>query len=154
MDPIIIISIIAGLVLFALISFMDDALEKLLSPIFRLIGLQSSSGPIDVVVDQREEVIVLTISNKGKGKAKMATVQIIDGNGKKFFPIPYMEASEVSGQTGEKEAKECRKSLMSLKIEMGKERTIFLNPIELEGCNLSTLGVLDMHGKFWQASNS
>ena len=99
MDPIIIISIIAGLVLFALISFMDDALEK-------------------------------------------------------FFPIPYMEASEVSGQTGEKEAKECRKSLMSLKIEMGKERTIFLNPIELEGCNLSKLGVMDMNGKFWQASNS
>ena len=83
----------------------------------------------------------------------MATVQIIDGNGKKFFPIPYMEA-KVSGQTGEKEAKECRKSLMSLKIEMGKKEQFFLNPIELEGCNLSTLGVLDMHGKFWQASNS
>ena len=91
--------LLTNLVLFALISFMDDALEK-------------------------------------------------------FFPIPYMEASEVSGQTGEKEAKECRKSLRSLKIAMGKERTIFLNPIELEGCNLSTLGILDMHGKFWQASNS
>ena len=81
MDPITIIAIIVGLVLASIFSFIDDAFEKMLNPIFRLFGLQSSSGPIDITLKQKDKSIELVITNNGKGKAKMAGIQVIDGNG-------------------------------------------------------------------------
>ena len=53
----------------------------------------------------------------------------------------------------EKKAKEFRKRLLSIKIEQGAEKTVFLNPTELEGNDLGTLGLLDPNGKFWQLEN-
>lgn len=154
MEPITIIAIIAGLVLAGIFSFIDDAFEKMLNPIFRLLGLQSSSGPIDITLKQKNKSIELIIANNGKGKAKMAAIQVIDGNGKKSFPIPFISEDDVGGETSEKKAKEYRKLFLSLKIEQGAEKTIFLDPNELKGCDLSTLQLIDMDGKSWQVSTA
>jgi hypothetical protein len=152
MDPITIIAIIIGLLLAAAFTFIEDAFNKMLSPIFRLIGLQSSSGPMDITLKQKDKSIELHIANNGKGKAKMAAIQIIDRDGKKSFPIPFAFEADVGEEISEKKTKEYRKLFFSNKIEQGGELTIFLNPNELEECNLSTLGVLDIDGKFWQAT--
>lgn len=154
MDPITIIAIIAGLIVAGIFSFIDDAFEKLLNPIFRLIGLQSSTGPIGITVIKRDKFIALTLVNNGNGKAKMAAIQVTDGKGKKVFPIPYLYESEVSEEAGEKKAKGFRKRLLSLKIEQGTENTIFLNPAELEGCDLNTLEVIDINGGIWQVGSA
>jgi len=135
MDPITIIAIIAGLILAAIFSFIDDAFEKLLNPIFRLIGLQSSTGPIDIAVVKKDKFLAVTLVNNGKGKAKIAAIQVTDEKGKKVFPIPYLFESEIGEEMEETKAKEFRKQLLSLKIEQGTEKTIFLNPTELEGCD-------------------
>ena len=150
MDPITIIAIIVGLVLASIFSFIDDAFEKMLNPIFRLFGLQSSSGPIDITLKQKDKSIELVITNNGKGKAQMAGIQVIDGNGKKSFPIPFISEEKVGGETSEKKAKEYRKLFFSNKIEQAAEKKIFLDTNELNGCNLSTLQVMDMDGMSWQ----
>ena len=153
MDPITIIAIIVGLIVAAIFSFIDDAFEKLLNPIFRLVGLQSSTGPIHLTLIKKDKFIAVTLVNNGRGKAKMAAIQVTNEKGKKVFPIPYLHESEVGEEMGEKKAKEFQKQLLSLKIEQGTEKTIFLNPTELDGIDLSTLGVLDFNGKFWQVKN-
>ena len=153
MDPITVIAIIAGLVLAGIFSFIDDAFEKMLNPIFRLLGLQSSSGPIDITLNQKNKSIELIIANNGKGKAKMAGIQVIDGNGKKSFPIPFISEDDVGGEMSEKKVKEYRRLFYSDKIEQGAEKKIFLDPNELNGSDLSTLQVMDMDGKFWQVGN-
>ena len=83
----------------------------------------------------------------------MAAIQVTNEKGKKVFPIPYLFESEIGEEMGETKAKDFRKQLLSLKIEQGTEKTIFLNPTELDGIDLSTLGVLDFNGKFWQVKN-
>ena len=153
MDPITIIAIAAGLILAGIFSFIDDAFEKLLNPIFRLIGLQSSTGPIHLTLIKKDKFLAVTLVNNGKGKAKIAAIQVTDEKGKKVFPIPYLFESEIGEEMEETKAKEFRKQLLSLKIEQGTEKTIFLNPTELDGIDLSTLGVLDFNGKFWQVKN-
>ena len=150
MDPITVVAIIAGVIIAGIFSLIEDAFEKLLNPIFRLIGLQSSSGPIDITVIKKDKFIALTLKNNGKGKAKMVAIQVTDEKGKKVFPIPYLHESEVGEEMEEKKAKEFRKRLLSIKIEQGAEKTLFLNPTELEGNDLGKLGLLDSNGKFWQ----
>ena len=148
MDPITVVAIIAGVIIAGIFSLIEDAFEKLLNPILRLIGLQSSSGPIDITVIKKDKFIALALKNNGKGKAKMVAIQVTDEKGKKVFPIPYLHESEVGEEMEEKKAKEFRKRLLSIKIEQGAEKTLFLNPTELEGNDLGKLGLLDSNGKF------
>ena len=68
--------------------------------------------------------------------------------------LSCMHESEVGEQTGEMKAKEFRKQLLSLKIEQGTEKTIFLNPTELEGCDLNTLETIDINGGIWQVGSA
>ena len=44
--------------------------------------------------------------------------------------------------------------LPSLKIEQGTEKTIFLNPTELEGSDLNTLEIIDINGGIWQVGSA
>ena len=154
MDPITIIAIAAGLILAGIFSFIDDAFEKLLNPIFRLFGLQSSTGPIDITVIKKDKFIAVTLVNNGKGKAKMAVIQVTDEKGKKVFPIPYLFESEAGEEMRETKAEEYRKKFLSVKIEQGAEKTVFLNPTELEGCDLNTLEIIDFNGEIWQVGSA
>ncbi len=152
MDPITVIVIVAVLLFVGVAYFIEDAFDRMLNPIFRLIGLQSSSGPIDITLKQKDKSIELVITNNGKGKAKMAAIKIIDGDGKISFPIPFISEDDVGGETSEKKAKEYRNLFFSNKIEEGADKKIFLDPNELDGCDLSTLQVMDIDGNFWQVS--
>ena len=44
--------------------------------------------------------------------------------------------------------------LPSLKIEHGTEKTIFLNPTELEGSDLNTLETIDINRRIWQVGSA
>ena len=77
MDTITIVAIIAGLILAGIFSYVEDAFEKLLNPIFRLIGIQSSTGPINITVIKKDKFIALTLANNGR-EAKMAAIQVTD----------------------------------------------------------------------------
>ena len=44
--------------------------------------------------------------------------------------------------------------LLSLEIEQGTEKTIFLNPTELEGSDLNTLENIDINGGIWQVGSA
>ena len=55
---------------------------------------------------------------------------------------------------GETKAEEYRKKFLSVKIEQGAEKTVFLNPTELEGCDLNTLEIIDFNGEIWQVGSA
>ena len=44
--------------------------------------------------------------------------------------------------------------LLSPKIEQGTEKTIFLNPTELEGYDLNTPEIIDINGEIWQVGSA
>jgi hypothetical protein len=150
MDPITIVAIIIGLLLAAAFTFIEDAFEKMLNPIFRLFGLQSSTGPLDIIAKYNDQFIELTIINNGKGKAMLAAIQVV---GKKEFPLPYTSEIEAKGAVAKKKEKVLRKHFISEKINPGSQKKVYLNSAKLDGCDLKSLSVLDMDGKFWTVVN-
>jgi hypothetical protein len=146
MDPITIIAIIPGLVLAIIFSLIEDAFEKMFNPIFRLIGLKSSTGPIDIIAKHNDPFIELTIINNGKGKTKLAALQGLGGNGKKEFPVPCSSESEAIEEVAEKKEQALRKHFLSEKIHPGSEKKVCLDSAKLDGHDLNILSVLDMEG--------
>lgn len=154
MDPITIIAIIAGLALAGIFSLIDDAFEKMLNPIFRLVGLKSSTGPLNILAKHNDQFIELTIINNGKGKAKLAAIQVLRDNGKKEFPVPCSSESEAIEEVAEKKEKALRKHFLAEKINPGSQKKVYLNSAKLDGHDLNSLSVLDMDGTYWTITNS
>ena len=153
MDPITIVAIIIGLLLAAAFTFIEDAFEKMLNPVFRLFGLQSSTGPLDIIAKYNDQFIELTIINNGKGKAMLAAIQVVGENGKKEFPAPYTSEIEAKEAVAEKKEKVLRKHFISEKINPGSQKKVYLDSAKLDRCDLKSLSVLDMDGKFWTVVN-
>lgn len=153
MDPITIIAIIIGLLLAAAFTFIEDAFDKMLNPIFRLVGLKSSTGPLDIIAKHNDQFIELTIINNGKGKAMLAAIQVVGENGKKEFPVPCTSEIEAKEEVAEKKEKVLRKLFISEKINPRSQTKVYLNSAKLDGCDLKSLSVLDMDGEFWTAVN-
>ena len=154
MDLLNIIGIVAGLLFAAVLIFLDDAFEKMLNPIFRLIGLKSSTGPLNIIAKHNDQFIELTIINNGKGKAKLAAIQVLRDNGKKEFPAPYSSESEAIEEVAEKKEKALRKHFLAEKINPGSQKKVYLNSAKLDGHDLNSLSVLDMDGTYWTITNS
>ena len=154
MDPLTIIAIVAGLILAGVVTFIDDAFEKMLNPIFRLVGLKSSTGPLDIIAKNNDQFIELTITNNGKGKAMLAAIQVLGKNGQKKYPLPCTSEIEAKGEFAEKKEKELRKYFLSEKINPGSQKIVYLNSAKLDGCNLNSFSALDMDGKYWSTRNS
>ena len=152
MDPITIIAIVAGLLIAGFLIFIENALEKILNPILGLIGLNSSTGPLELKIRKREQCFELVIENKGNTKARLAAIQVIDGEGKKSFPLPYPTEDESTQNASEKRMKELRIQFSSEKINQGDRKSVYLNPTGLAGCSLDSVNVLDIHGKYWAAT--
>ena len=122
MDPIAVIATIAGLILAGIFSFIEDAFERLFNPIFRLIGLKSSTGPIVLTVIKKDKFIALTLANNEKGKVKMVAIQVTDEKGKKVFPIPYLSESEAEEEKGEKKPKNSVNNSYLLRLSKVRKR--------------------------------
>ena len=152
MDPITIIAILTGLLIAGFLIFIENAFEKILNPILSLIGLNSSTGPLEVKISKRDQCLELAIENKRNTKARLAAIEVIDGEGKKSFPLPYPTEGEVTQNTSEKRVKELRIRFSSEKINQGDRKYVYLNPNEFAGCSLESVSVLDIHGKYWAAT--
>ena len=152
MDPLTIIAIVAGLILAGVVTFIDDAFEKMLNPIFRLVGLKSSTGPLGIIAKNHDQFIELIITNNGKGKAMLAAIQVLGKNGQKKYPLPCTSEIEAKGEFAEKKEKELRKYFLSEKINPGSQKIVYLNSAKLDGCNLNSLSVLDMDAKHWSVT--
>ena len=83
MDLITIVAIVISLLIAGFLIFIENALEKILNPMLGLIGLNSSTGPLELKIRKREQCFELVIENKGNTKARLATIQVIDDEGKK-----------------------------------------------------------------------
>ena len=152
MYPITIIAIAAGLLIAGFLIFIENAFDKILNPLLGLIGLNSSTGPLELKIRKQEQCLELVIENKGNSKARLAAIQVIDGEGKKSFPLPYPTEDESTQNASEKRMKELRIQFSSEKINQGDRKSVYLNPTRLAGCSLGSVNVLDIHGKYWAAT--
>ena len=84
----------------------------------------------------------------------MAAIQVVDENRKKIFPTPYFSTNEIGHETNEEKEKKCRELFLTQKIKQGETKKIFLNPSQLETCDLNSLGAIDIDGNFWPSTIS
>ena len=110
MDPLTIIAIIIGLLFAGFLFFVEEAFEKMLNPLFRLVGLNSSCGPLEIRAEKKDESIILVIKNLGKSHASLASIQGRNANGKTIYPIPYSTLDESIQDLGEKRPAICARN--------------------------------------------
>lgn len=116
MDPITIIAIVTGLLIAGFLIFIENTFEKTLNPILSLIGLNSSTGPIEVKIRKRDQCLELAIENKGNTKARLAAIEVIDGKGKKSFPLPFSNKENAIQGMGEKSEKKFEKHCYPIRL--------------------------------------
>ena len=151
-DPSTIILILLGAVVAGVLIFFDNAMDRILNPILRLVGLNSSMGPLACSASRMEGSLAVTIENQGPTQASIVSVVAIDPHGKKFYPVPFPSEQAAGSDPIERNEPELRKQLLSTKIQPGESQTVHLCHQELEGCDPGSLQVMDTHGKSWPVS--
>ncbi|MDC0369315.1 hypothetical protein OAN13_06425 [Opitutales bacterium] len=149
MDPLTIIAIIIGLLFAGFLFFVEEAFEKILNPLFRLVGLNSSCGPLEIRAEKKDESIILVIKNLGKSHASLASIQGRNANGKTIYPIPYSTLDESIQDLGEKKTSDLCKKFIKEKLATQCSKTIYLKQSELVDCSLDSLELLDALGGKW-----
>ena len=124
----------------------------MLNSIFRLLGLKSSTGPFDIIATHNDQFIDLTITNKGKGRAMLAAIQVLGKNGQKKYPLPCTSKSAAKGEVAEKKGKELSKYFSSEKINPRSQKIVYVNSAKLDGYDLNSKTVLDMDAKYWSVT--
>jgi len=152
MDTITIIAILMGLSLGIFFSLVDEALDKMFKPIFRLIGLKSSTGPIRIQASRKDHIIKFEISNQEKGKAMLGAIKGVDRSGQKDFPVPFTSAAEDGDGIPEKRVRELRKHFAYENMPSGSTKSFFLDAGELAGGDLNAIRLLGRDDIYWSAT--
>ena len=155
MDTIVtIIIVVLGLALTAFLIFVEDAFEKitgrLLSPLFRAVGLKTGSGPLVGSVEERGDRVVVTLENRGRGPLRLGAVEGRDSAGKRCYPVAYSDASTF----GSLDPKTAGKAIARLSIEAGASQVLLLDPKDLANLGCRTLAMIDADGRLWPVSGS
>ena len=154
MDWVVYTAILLGLLLAVGMFFVENALGRLLNPLLSLVGLNSSTGPLSCHATQKGKSIEIVIDNNGNTKAGIVAISVADSRGKTLYPIPFSSEGEAAGGTVEAIEKDIRRQLIAHKINPGTSKTVYLSQQEVEGCNLNSLQVMDIHGTSWSVSHS
>jgi len=146
MDLITIIIVALGIGLALVYTLVDDAFEKLVDWLFRVLGLRSGTGPLAIKVTTESDRIVLALENQGKHKIMLTCVEGCDGNMKRIFPMPYLNGDDINDPSIEEMA---RKKFFKISISQGQFISLILNKSELVSLDCQTLAILDTEGKTW-----
>lgn len=152
MDYITISAIGLGLALGSIVIFIDNGFDRLLNAILGFFGLSSSSVPLSCHGTQRQGVLEVEIHNQGKTKASIVSALIKTDQGQEIYPIPFTTEEDALSGIHETQEKALRKQLLSDKIHPATSKALYLSLGELEGCNLDSLAIMDMHGNSWPVS--
>jgi|GEM_PF-6540774 len=83
-------------VFFILFIVIDDFIDWLLG----LVGIHSGQVEmLSIEVKERGQRFAISVKNEGKLGVKLAAVVGIDGEGRKFYPTPYLRDGEVDSVT-------------------------------------------------------
>ncbi|MBT7405073.1 MAG: hypothetical protein HN754_03065 [Opitutae bacterium] len=152
-DLVTIIVIIIGLLFAGLLFFVEEAFEKMLNPLFRLVGLNSSCGPLEIRAKKNDSSIELVIENLGKSNSQFVAVQVKNTQGMTLHPVPLSSLEESIQELGENKITDLRKKFIKEKLAPNSSKTIYLKQSELVDCSLDSLELLDAHGKHWSVIN-
>ncbi len=141
-----IVYLITGIVtLLAIVGlfFIDNSFDRMIGWLFRKGGLQSGNGPLMV----RSKVqVLLSLENQGKDALQLAAVEGRDGNQKKCYPAPCLEARDF--RAGHEEGARL-KQFAGITLARGEVRIVILDHDELAALGCLTLAVLDQRGNTW-----
>ncbi len=153
MDVVTIIAIIIGLLFAGLLFFFEEAFEKMLNPLFRLVGLNSSCGPLEIRAKKKNTSLELVMQNLGKSNAQFVAVQVKNTQGMTLYPVPFSSLEESIQELRENKITDLRKRIVKEKLAPNSSKTIHLKQSELVDCSLDSLELLDVHGKHWSVIN-
>ena len=153
MDVVTIIAIIIGLLFAGLLFFFEEAFEKMLNPLFRLVGLNSSCGPLEIRAKKKNTSLELVMQNLGKSNAQFVAVQVKNTQGMTLYPVPFSSLEESIQELRENKITDLRKRFVKEKLAPNSSKTIHLKQSELVDCSLDSLELLDVHGKHWSVIN-
>ena len=117
-----------------------------LDRLFRLLGLQSGEGPLDVRAAADGARVVLTVQNRGKHRMRLAAVEGRDASQRRVFPTPWLDEREIGTATTKAQR---IKQFARVVLGPGESRTILLDRDELIDMNCRTLAILDRDGRSW-----
>jgi hypothetical protein len=89
------------------------------------------------------EQVLLSLENQGKDALKLAAVEGRDGNQKKCYPAPYLEAQDF--RAGHEEGVRF-KQFAGITLAPEEVRIVILDQHELAALGCRTLAVLDQRG--------
>ncbi len=144
-----IVYVIIGIVTLLAIAgvvFIDNAFDRIFGWLFRKAGLQSGNGPLMVRSKVQAEQVLLSLENQGKDALKLAAVEGRDGNQKKCYPAPCLEAQDF--RAGNEEGARF-KQFAGITLARGEVRIVILDHDELAALGCLTLTVLDQRGNKW-----
>ena len=148
MDPLTIILIAIAVIVTFFLILVEDAFDKLGDVFFRAIGMQSGAGPLDANAASSDELVMLSLQNRGRHPIKIAAVEGRSPSGGRCFPLAFADPSDV-GRVDEESA---RKVLARISIDAGASRTLVIEEAELARLECQSLAVLDTDGKAWPVS--
>ncbi len=90
--------------------------------------------------------VLLSLENQGKDALNLATVEGRDGNQKKCYPAPCLEAQDF--RAGHEEGVRL-KQFAGITLTPGEVRIVIIDPDELTDLGCLTLAVLDQRGNTW-----
>lgn len=146
MSWVVIVIVVVVLVGAALQFFFEEALDKLADWFFRLVGLETGSGPLAVSAVEEQDMILLTLENRGKGGLKLLAVEGSNGVGQRKHPVPYLKEDDVRGELAEAEA---RKRFSQTVLGPGESGSVLLKASEVSALDCKTLAILDAKGRSW-----
>lgn len=126
--------------------FIDNALARVFGWLFRKVGLQSGNGPLLVRSKVQGEQLLLSLENQGKDALKLAAVEGRDGNQKKCYPAPYLEAQDF--RAGHEERVRF-KQFAGIILARAEVRIVILDQDELVALGCRSLAVLGQRGNKW-----
>ena len=111
-------------IFFSLFILIDNFADRLVDWVLGLLGINSGQVELlSIEVKARGERFVVSVMNEGKLGVKLAAVVGIDGEGRKWYPIPYLREEEMGSVT----EKHARRNFSKTSIKPNQMIDIFLD---------------------------
>lgn len=130
-------------VFFILFIVIDDFTDRLIDWLLGLVGINSGQVEmLSIEVKERGQRFAISLKNEGKLGVKLAAVIGIDGEGRKFHPIPYLREGEVASVT----EKHARRKFSRTSIRPNQMIDVFLDGNEIIAKKYKSMSILDARG--------
>tara|TARA_B100000029_G_scaffold109159_1_gene100628 strand:+ start:110 stop:577 length:468 start_codon:yes stop_codon:yes gene_type:complete len=138
------------IVLFIVIYFLiDNVFERLINSIFSLFRVNAGeAASLSIDAETQDDRVILSVKNEGEYVVKLAAVEGLNRDRRKYYPIPYTNEEELNSVPEEK----VRKQFSNKSINPQQTIKVILDRSEIDYKASQKLSILDANGKAWSVS--